>query len=154
MLAIRVVHLLAMALALGGAVLTWEFCRRPGVSDATALAAAAGYERTFWAAVGLLVATGVGNLGSLVPAVPAGDLGRFGPPLPTLDTRWGTAFAVKLFAVVALLALSQIRTLVVHRYRRADEIPERNRRILRASYALTAIWLAGIVVLGEVMAHG
>lgn len=142
MLAVRVVHLLAMAVALGGAVLTWEFCRRPAISDATALSAAAGYERAFWVAAGLLVATGVGNLGSLTPFV------------PTTDTYWGTAFAVKLFAVVALLVLSQVRTLAVHRYRRADSMSARNRRAFRSSYALTAIWLAGIVVLGEVMAHG
>ena len=151
MLAVRVVHLFAMALALGGAALTWEFCRRPGVSDATTLAAAAGYERIFWAATGLLVATGVGNLGSLVPDVPGGDLGQV---FPTPETYWGTAFTVKLSAVVALLALSQVRTIVVHRYRRADAMSARNRRTLRASYALTAVWLAGIVVLGGVLAHG
>lgn len=140
--AVRVIHLFAMALALGGAVLTWEFCRRSAISDATALSAAAGYERIFWAAAGLLVATGVGNLGGLAPAI------------PTADTEWGAAFTVKLSAVVALLALSQVRTLVVHRYRRADAMPARNRRVLRASYAFTAVWIAALVVLGEVMAHG
>ncbi|WP_202932635.1 hypothetical protein, partial [Halorussus salinus] len=129
MLAVRALHVLAMALVLGGATLTWWLFRRidPAVaadsgrdtdsgSDAdsdsapdstappateTAVSVAAAYERGFWAALGVLVMTGVGNLGTLAPYVPAAG------------TRWGTVFAAKLALVVAVLALSVVRTLLV-----------------------------------------
>ncbi|WP_132061360.1 CopD family protein [Halorussus amylolyticus] len=142
MLAIRTIHLLAMAVVLGGAVATWQFCRRSEVSAATALAVAAGYERAFWAAVGLLVVTGVGNLGSIAPHV------------PIAETEWGTVFVLKLLALVGFLAVSQVRTLAVHRLRLADSGSEGGRRMLRVSYGATAVWLAAIVVTAGVLAHG
>lgn len=142
MLAIRWVHLVAAAVALGGAATTWWLCRRPEIPTASALAAAAAYERAFWLATGALVLTGVGNLGELAPYV------------PTADTPWGTAFAAKLLAVIGVLAFSLVRTLAVGRCRRAPDPPAGTRRLLRASYAVTAAWFAGIVALAAVLAHG
>ena len=147
MLAVRLFHVLAMALALGGATLTWWAFRGDTAERATALGIAAGYERGFWAAAGVLVMTGVGNLGSLAPYVP-----------PT-GTPWGTAFATKLLLVLAVLALSLVRTLVVARCRREAEAAEESTSesspdTLRVAYGATALSLAVLVALAEVLAHG
>ena len=144
MLAVRWLHVVAMAVVLGGATLTWWQFRDEGVGgEAATLDAAAAYERGFWAATGILVMTGVGNLGSLAPSVPESG------------TPWGTAFAAKLLLVVALLGLSAVRTLLVARYRRvAPPAPDRTVGALRVGYAATALLVAVLVVLAEVMAHG
>ena len=154
MLAVRLLHVLAMALALGGATLTWWLLRGGVGADSTALRIASTYERGFWGATGVLVMTGVGNLGSLAPYVPAAE------------TRWGTAFAVKLLLVLAVLALSLVRTLVVVRWRRVADAAEAiggkksvtesgsNAGTLRVAYGATALSLAVLVALAEVIAHG
>ncbi|WP_232820454.1 CopD family protein [Halorussus litoreus] len=148
MLSVRILHLVAMAVAVGGAALTWGLFRRSGDTAASSIEAdaavdlAAGYERLFWLAMGVLVMTGVGNLGSLAPFV------------PQADTEWGVVFTIKLFAVMAVLVLSVVRTLVVQQCNRAATIPESGRRTLRLSYAATALALAGIVALAGVLAHG
>ena len=149
MLAVRALHVLAMALVLGGATLTWWLFRQvrgasatPTESAAAAFSVAAAYERGFWAAMGVLVMTGVGNLGSLAPYVPAAE------------TEWGTAFAVKLALVLGVLALSLVRTLVVARYRRVESARGRGLRTLRLGYGATALSLAALVALAEVLAHG
>ena len=148
MLTVRWLHVLGMALALGGAVLTWGVFRRFAseagsvVEREAALGVATAYEWTFWTSMGVLVMTGVGNLGSLAPYV------------PVAGTRWGTVFALKLLAVMAVLALSVVRTVAVHRRRRAATASESNARTLRVGYAATAVALAGIVALAEVLAHG
>jgi putative copper export protein len=131
-----------MALALGGATLTWWLFRRPSVEKPISLDVAAAYERGFWAATGVLVMTGVGNLGSFAPAV------------PTVDTYWGTVFAVKLLAVIAILALSLVRTLAVHRCRRAETTSADAIAVLRIGYGATALAFVAVVALGEVLAHG
>ena len=55
----------------------------------------------FWDAIGVVVATGAGNLGALAPAVP-----------PT-DTTWGRTLAVKLGGVAALVIGSIVQTAMV-----------------------------------------
>ncbi|NEU56810.1 hypothetical protein [Halorussus sp. MSC15.2] len=177
MLAVRLLHVLGMALALGGATLTWWLFRRDAASESPTLDVAAAYERGFWAATGVIVMTGVGNLGSLAPFV------------PTAGTRWGAAFTAKLLVVLLVLALSVVRTLVVARCRRtarrctrvgADsestteqsgqsteissgdtEMPsrraewsDRGTETLRVAYGATALSLALLVALAEVLAHG
>lgn len=149
MLAVRWLHVLGMAAVVGGSALTWWSFRRVGsdetdasVGVATAVGLAATYERLFWAGMGVLVMTGVGNLGSLAPHV------------PMADTPWGTVFAVKLLAVMAVLALSVVRTLVVHRCQRAAAVSASDARTLRTSYAATTLALVGVVALAEVLAHG
>lgn len=138
---VRWLHVLAMALVLGGAVAVWVTLRvDPPRSGPDSLAIAAAYERLFWLAAGILVATGVGNLGAMAPAVPT-----VGP--------WAATFAVKLLAVLALLVLSVGRTLGLQRAvtgpRQAATI-----RPLRYGYAATALLLVGILALAEVLAHG
>jgi len=121
-----------MATALGGALLLAVLATRrgPWMPDL-----ARNYEALFWGAAGLLVLTGVGNLGAL-------------GVVPARGSRWGDLFAVKIGAVVLLLALSMARTMAVARARGAPS------RFLRVAYGCTAGLLAGIASLGVQLAHG
>ena len=150
-LAVRWVHVLGMATLLGGAVLLWGRLHAASApantvaSEATAapLRLAATYEWLFLAGAGLLVLTGVGNLGAMAPAIP-------GPA-----TGWGRTFSVKLVVVVGLLVGSMVRTLgVVELCARASRpgVPSFDR--LRFAYAATAVYLLLVVALAEVLAHG
>jgi uncharacterized membrane protein len=144
-LAVRLFHVLAVTLFVGGSTLLWLGFRRATAANETAvvLATAASYEWLFWAAVGVVAATGVGNLGALAPGVP-------GPA-----TEWGVTLAVKLPVVVLFLVGSVVRTVLVDSI---DRVPVSHnaaiRRRLARSYGVTALYLVGIVALGEVLAHG
>lgn len=146
-LVVRWVHVLSMATLFGGAVLCWASLRRTDglASSAAARDLAASYEWLFWAGAGLLVLTGVGNLGALSPTIP-------GP-----GTRWGATFSVKLLGVVGLFLGSVVRSLGVVRLQVAgstgrpiDDVADR----LRLAYAGTAGYLLVVVLLAEVLAHG
>jgi uncharacterized membrane protein len=135
---VRLVHVLAMAIILGGAAFAWQAIRGGGSNPHRTMRR---FEWAFWGAIGLLVATGVGNLGAL------------GPPGPS--TRWGTVLTVKLIAVFAFLLLSIVRSLAVLQLGDADgasETPAFDR--LRTLYAGTVWWLVLTVALAEVLAHG
>lgn len=139
-LLIRWVHVLAMAVLLGGAALLWGALREGyRENHEPALHAATTYEWLFWAGAGLLVVTGIGNLGALAPAIPA------------VGTVWGRTFTVKLLAVVVLLVGSLPRTMAVALAAGASS-PSTDR--LRAAYATTALYLLFVVALAEVLAHG
>ena len=143
---VRWAHVAAMATALGGALLVTAvvFSRR---EPSGALAVTLAYERLFWAAAGILVMTGVGNLGA------------FGRTLPEPATEWGSALTVKLLAVAALLVVSLPRSLAVLRLeaRKAGPVPDaveaRIHGALRAIYGATVALLAIIVLIAEVLAH-
>ncbi|AZH23955.1 hypothetical protein [Haloplanus aerogenes] len=132
---VRWLHVLAMAVALGGGVLAW------GVSYAadaeTTLTVATTYEVAFWGALGVLVMTGVGNLGALAPAIPRG--------------RWGAAFVVKLGLLLVVLIGSAVRTTTV---RAASDAATPATTTLERGYALTTLALITLVALAAVMAHG
>ena len=136
--AVRTVHVLAAAVAVGGALLAWVVVRAATTpaDRRSARRVAAGYERLFWAAMGLLAATGVGNLGAFAPAMPGGD--------------WGATLSAKLLVVLVALGRSLVRTLAVERCRdRLESVPA-----LAPAYGLTALALGAAVVLAEVLAHG
>ena len=160
-LTIRTLHVLAMVLAVGGTAAGWYGFRDEPIGD---LALARRYEWVFWAALGVLVLTGVGNLGSL------------GVPGPATD--WGRTLSVKLSLVVAVLCVSAVRTLsLVHAGERADVAdgtdatdpadtsdptdptdapapPAALHRHLGRLYGVTSVLLVVIVALAEVLAHG
>lgn len=137
-LLVRWAHVLGMALLFGGSLLTWALFR-----DGRPIRAAATYEWLFWAGAGVLVATGVGNLGALAPAVP-------GP-----GTAWGRPLALKLLAVLGLLVGSVPRTLAVVRWLGDPPArPPAAARRLRACYGATTAYLLLVVALAEVLAHG
>lgn len=143
-LLVRSVHVLAMAVLVGGAVLVWGVLHYgpPAIDTRPALRSAAVYEWAFWGGVSLAVLTGVGNLGALAPAVPRPGTVR------------GAVLAVKVAAVIVLLVGSLPRTLVVlRRLDRAESSPHPPDR-LRVAYGLTGLYLIGLVGLAEVLAHG
>jgi uncharacterized membrane protein SirB2 len=134
-LAIRWLHVAAMAVAFGGSFLVaWLSWRTKDDVIETAVR----YEQIFWAAAGVLVMTGIGNLGA------------FGVSLLEPSTSWGTTLIVKLWLVAALIVVSLPRSLAVlllasqSRTRPVD---------LRPVYTVTTSILAAIVALAIVLAN-
>ncbi|HEV2251114.1 MAG TPA: hypothetical protein VGT60_11470 [Candidatus Limnocylindria bacterium] len=135
-LVVRYAHVAAMAAAFGGALLvTWLAWRLPRdrVVDV-----AVRYEQLFWLAAGVLVMTGVGNLGA------------FGAALPAPGSAWGRTFIAKLVLIALLLIVSLPRSLAVLRAAARPAAPAR----LRPIYTTTAAILAGIAALAVGLAHG
>ena len=94
--AIRWVHVAAMATAFGGAITVLALSTRPGADSAGAvIAVAVRYEWLFWAAAGVLAMTGIGNLAA------------FGAALLGPATNWGATLLLKLGSVLALVVLSR-----------------------------------------------
>lgn len=97
------------------------------------------YEQAFWAAAGVLVMTGIGNLGS------------FGVSLLEPSTAWGTTLIAKLWLVAALIIVSLPRSLVVTLL--ASQAG-RTSVDLRPVYTITTAMFAAIVALAIVLANG
>lgn len=139
---IRWLHVAAMAIAFGGAgLMVLLSTARPDLRAPELTRVATIYERTFWAAAGVLVMTGVGNLGV------------FGAQLPARDSAWGLTLLTKLTLVVALMLVSLPRTLVVAQLGALDEdVSPRTAPLLARLYLLTfgalvlisalAVWLS------------
>ena len=72
-LIIRFVHVISAGILIGGStlvwVVAWKFPKDP-TSLRSFITTAEQYEWIFWSTLGLLVMTGVGNLGSLVLTYP------------------------------------------------------------------------------------
>lgn len=136
-LAIRWLHVAAMATALGGAaLLTWLAWREPAER---VVPIALRYEQLFWAAAGVLVLSGVGNLGA------------FGLALPAPPTDWGRTFVTKLGLVAVLIGCSLPRSLAVLAVA-AGGAPRP--ATLRALYAGTLALLAIVAAFAVRLAHG
>jgi putative copper export protein len=84
---VRLLHTLAAAYVVGGALFLWIAWPRLGTTSP-----AEQYERGFWLAVGLLAATGVGNLAA------------FSGGLPGPGTQWGGTLLLKLDWGVLMIA--------------------------------------------------
>ena len=141
--AVRWVHVVAMAVALGGAALVFMLAlrgRRAGVPPAALVRVAVAYEWAFWAAAGTLVMTGIGNLGA------------FGAGLPSPQSGWGMTLVIKLSLVALLIALSLPRTVAIGRL--TDDATDRAVDLVRRLYGATATALAVIAVLAVWLAHG
>ena len=150
-LLVRGVHVIAATLLVGGGVLAWAAwldARSGAEGSRAALRLAIRYEWLAWGALGVLVATGVGNLGV------------FGEALPAPETRWGRALMVKLGLVLTLLLLSAVRVLALARLRVDAEGEAGDARMARAVrvvprlYGVTALLGVGVVATAEVLAHG
>ena len=142
--AIRWVHVAAMATAFGGAVSVLALAIRPGSLAAGAVVGVAlRYEWIFWAAAGVLAMTGIGNLAA------------FGADLSGPSTPWGATLVLKLGSVLALVVFSLPRTLAVARLSGstgaiATVVVTR----LRNLYAATTGAFAVILGLAVWLAHG
>ncbi len=148
MLFVRLVHTLSMALLLGGALLltflAWRAREHPAGTATTGelLRAARAYEVLFWLGAGLLLLTGIGNLGV------------FGAGLPGPRTGWGTAFLLKLAGVALLLLASVFRSLLAAGAGGAEARFADSRRAFLALYGATGLLLLLIVFLAVRLAHG
>ena len=136
-LAIRWLHIVAMATMLGGAVLvSWL---ATNTTSGALVSVAVRYEQAFWVGIGVVVMTGVGNLGS------------FGLSLPPPITTWGDRFVLKITLVALLVAFSLPRSLVVARIASGARA---STRALRWIYGATAGGIAAIAALAVWLAHG
>lgn len=141
--AIRWLHVAAMATAFGGAITVLALATRPGVDSAgVVLGVAVRYEWLFWAAAGVLAMTGIGNLAS------------FGAALLGPATNWGTTLLLKLGSVLALVVLSLPRTLAVARMSASTGATTSLVVTLRNLYGATASAFAVILALAVWLAHG
>ncbi|MDP9274283.1 MAG: CopD family protein [Chloroflexota bacterium] len=142
--AIRWVHVAAMATAFGGAVTVLALSTRPAVDSASAvIAVALRYEWIFWAAAGVLAMTGIGNLAA------------FGAALLGPSTDWGATLLLKLGSVLALVILSLPRTLAVARISASGGgIGQGSVTSLRNLYGVTTGAFAVILALAVWLAHG
>ena len=139
--AIRWLHVAAMAVAFGGAVLvTAVVASRPRPALDIALQVARTYEGAFWAAAGILVMTGIGNAAA------------FGRDLPSAESAWGAAFVAKLVGVGVLVVLSVPRTLVVVQLGGGDG--RAAGAVLGRLYIATAAVLVAILGIAVWLAHG
>lgn len=133
---VRTLHVVGMALLLGGTAFAWNALRRHGRLAVDELLE---FEAAFWGLLAVVVFTGVGNLAEL------------GAPVP--GSRWGTVLTVKLLVVAGVAALSGLRTAVVYRLS-VEGHDEGGGVAVRWLYAGTAWGLVGVVVLAEVLVHG
>ncbi|MFB6176029.1 MAG: CopD family protein [Halobaculum sp.] len=136
-LLVRTAHVLAVISLVGGAGVCWLRLDR---ETAVPLDWLRGYEWLFWVALGLVVATGVGNLGAV------------GPPGPT--TPWGQTLLVKLAVVGVIVVGSLPRTVAVIAWRQSESNADPETATLSRLYGLTTLTLVTVVVLAEVLAHG
>jgi uncharacterized membrane protein len=134
-LAVRWLHLLAATVVVGGSLTTWLVLSADRVG---VVAVARRYEWLFWAAVGTLVMTGVGNLGAFAPTLPGG--------------QWRTTLDAKLGVFVLVLWGSALRTTFLSRLE--PEPTATARRRLRRAYAATAAGFLVLLTLAAVLAHG
>jgi copper resistance protein D len=142
--AIRWLHVAAMATAFGGAVTVLALSTRPGADSAGAVVGvAARYEWLFWASAGILAMTGIGNLAA------------FGAALQGPATDWGVTLGLKLGSVLALVVLSLPRTLAVARISASTAALTPGLVVtLRNLYGATTGAFAVILSLAVWLAHG
>jgi len=137
---VRIIHVLAATVLVGGAVaiaLVAATAREARSSTATLIATATRYEIAFWLAFGVIVATGVGNLGA------------FGRGLPDVGTDWGRTLVIKLSAVVLFALFSAVRTLVAVRL----SLGSASSVNLTRWYGATALLAGSVVTLAIWLAH-
>lgn len=144
---VRSIHVGSVTFVLGGAlllVLIFYLNRSTPLSSTDVLLKLMeAYEYGFWAATGLIVATGIGNIA------------HFGDGLPGVDSTWGGRFALKLALVGVLLALSAVRVLALHLVSGMPPELRSGARIanLQGLYGATAVIATGAGALAIAMAH-
>jgi uncharacterized membrane protein len=157
-LPLRTLHVLGAGVLIGAAATLWYAFRPVAEGEVVtghSIRLARAYEWTFWAIIAVLIVSGIGNVAA------------YGRGIPGPASEWGLVLAVKLIGVVGLLVLSVVRSLLVDRatsqgaagVESSDRGSEADRDAilahrLRGIYALTGLYVAGIVVLAEVLAHG
>lgn len=119
----------------GGAALAWALAAS-GDRARLLVPVATRFEAGHWAAAGLAVLTGVGNVGAI-------------GAVPIARSPWGARLAAKLALAIVLLAFGACRTALVARLAATPgaPLPRRAARTLRAACAATTVLLgAGVAV--------
>jgi hypothetical protein len=141
---IRWLHVTSVAFIFGGALLLFILfvvSRSRDADRGTLLDLMQAYEWASWAAIGLVIMTGVGNLGHL------------GDALPDPGSEWGRELTMKLGLVGVFLVFSAVRSLSVTL---AQLQPESRRGVppaLQGMYAATAVFVAAVVGVAIALAH-
>lgn len=140
----RFVHVASMAVMFGGSAVLFLLARSSLRKNSTELIkSAVKFEGWFWAALGIQVITGIGNLGA------------FGESLPATNTTWGVEMTIKFGAVLILLLASVVRTLVIALLAGSDlDLHGSMERVLQVAYGGTASFLLGVLFLAVALAHG
>ena len=147
-LLVRWLHVTSVAFVFGGALLIFILLHFASANrDTSARRVVYDLMRAFewgsWASLGIVVATGVGNLA------------HFGEGLPEPDSEWGREFTLKMVLVLAFLAFSAVRTLAVTTVTNLPEDKQapRAQRRLGTLYGVTAALVASIVAVAVALAH-
>jgi len=142
--AMRWLHVAAMATAFGGAISVLALSARPGVTSSSAIVAVAvRYEWLFWGAAGVLAMTGIGNLAA------------FGAALLGPATSWGATLLLKLGSVLGLVVLSLPRSLAVARIDASiGANAQASVAVLRNLYGATTGAFGVLLALAVWLAHG
>ncbi len=141
---VRWLHVTSVAFLFGGALLLFILflvSKRRSADRQTLVDMMQAYEWASWGAIGLVVMTGVGNLG------------HFGEALPEPDSEWGRKLTLKLALVGVFLAFSTVRSMAVTLLQMD---PESRRAVpagLQGMYAATAVFVAAIVGVAVALAH-
>jgi putative copper export protein len=145
---VRFVHVAAMAILVGGSVLVVMMLLAADAQSGTDAPRlpdiVISYEWLAWLAIGLLIMTGVGNLGAFGTAVP--------PP----QTAWGQKLTLKL-ALVALLVLGSLLRTFLLVLLHSEEGHSRSApafATIRIAYAATAGLATVVLLVALALAHG
>jgi uncharacterized membrane protein len=146
---VRFIHVGAVSFLLGGAVLiallflALKNLDYDAAREAVMLDLLKVYEWAFWAAVAVVVITGVGNLA------------RFGEGLPEPGSEWGGDLTLKLFLASIVLMVSLVRTfsavLLLAGEARSQMLPVSG--TLPGLYWLTAVLLSCVLAAAVALAH-
>jgi uncharacterized membrane protein len=144
---VRWLHVTAASFLFGGALLIFvllQLSKRREAGDHRLLGdLMRAYEWCAWASLGLMVATGVGNLA------------HFGDGLPEPHSEWGKELTYKLALVLIFIVFSGVRTMAVLTAFATETatVTTRTLNSLRSLYGATAVFVAGIVGMAVALAH-
>jgi hypothetical protein len=141
---VRWVHVAAVSFLFGGALLLFLLflvLRKRDADRRTLLQLMQTYEWASWGAIGLVVMTGVGNLG------------HFGESLPERESEWGREFSLKLGLAGVFLAFSVVRSFGVALTQLRLDTASRLPPALLGMYGTTAVLVASIVGVAVALAH-
>jgi hypothetical protein len=143
---VRWIHVTSASVLIGGALLviilslTWAY--RDESQRHSLLELMQIYEVAFWAGIGLIVMSGVGNIA------------HFGEGLPQPESMWGHKFTIKLLLVVIFLILSLVRSLSVGLVRGLpDNSAELRMGVLTGMYGGTLLLVLTILGFAMAMSH-
>src|SRR5688572_25754899 len=141
---VRSVHVASVSYLLGGSLLLLILILAANhngfLTSKALLDLMAVYEWGFWAAMGAVAMTGIGNLGA------------FGEGLPDASTEWGGKLAAKLFLVVAFFLFSLLRTMTLTLVS-TNRTPATGVAVLEGMYGATAALAAATMAFAVALAH-